>query len=257
MDLRNNMKPYLSIIITAWNEEESFSKGSMEKILEYLAKQNYAWELVIVDDGSDDNTLNILKNYAVSDKRLKIISNLHMGKAQGIMTGVESATGEFVLTIDMDQSTPISEFDNFIKHFDQGSDIVFGSRQDRKGAPLYRQILAYGMIIFRLLVLRLPYRDTQCGFKAYKKEVAKKIFSILQKIHPKRVVVGGVVNPGFDIEILYIGKKLGLNVSEVEVAWQYENSKRVRFIKDALAGVKELLLVRWRSITNAYKINAK
>lgn len=248
------MTPYLSIIISAWNEDENLSKGAMDKILKFLTSKTFKWELIIVDDGSDDNTLTVLNNYASVEKRLRVIKNLHMGKAQGIMSGVSLATGEIILTIDMDQSTPISEFDNFIKYFDQGSDIVFGSRQNRKGAPLYRQILAYGMVIFRLLVLRLPYRDTQCGFKAYKKEVAKKIFSVLQKIHPKNVVVGGVVNPGFDIEILYIGRKHGFKISEVKVVWQYENSKRVRFVKDALAGVKELLLVRWRSISNAYKL---
>ena len=246
------MKPYLSIIISAWNEDENLSKGAMEKILKFLTSKTYEWELVIVDDGSDDNTLVSLNKYSETENRLKVISNPHMGKAQGIMTGVAAAKGEIVLTIDMDQSTPISEFDNFIKYFKQGSDVVFGSRQNRKGAPLYRQILAYGMVVLRFLVLRLPYRDTQCGFKAYKREVANKIFSTLQKIHPKKVVVGGVVNPGFDIEILYIARKLKYKISEVSVAWQYENSKRVRFVKDAIAGVKELLLVRFRSLTNKY-----
>ena len=248
------MKPYLSIIISAWNEDENMSKGAMDKILKFLTFKTYKWELIIVDDGSDDNTLASLNKYSKTENRLKVISNPHMGKAQGIMTGVAAAKGEIVLTIDMDQSTPISEFDNFIKYFKQGSDIVFGSRQNRKGAPLYRQILAYGMVVLRFLVLRLPYRDTQCGFKAYKREVAQKIFSTLQKIHPKKEVVGGVVNPGFDIEILYIARKLKYKISEVSVAWQYENSKRVRFVKDAIAGVKELLLVRWRSISNSYEL---
>ncbi len=246
------MKPYLSIIISAWNEEENLSKGAMEKILEYLVKRNYTWELIVVDDGSDDDTLRLLKKFATSEKRLKLISNPHMGKAQGIMTGVESSNSEIILTIDMDQSTPIIEFDNLKNYLDLGSDIAFGSRQNRKGAPLYRQILAYGMVILRFLVLRLPYKDTQCGFKAYKGIVAKKIFSKLQTIHPKKVVRGGVVNPGFDLEILYLGRKLGYKISEVKVAWQYENSKRVRFVKDAIAGVTELLLVRWRSLTNKY-----
>lgn len=246
------MKPYLSIVVSAWNEEENLSKGAMEKILDFLKTQNYAWELIIVDDGSDDSTLKTLNQFAKKERRIKIIANPHMGKAQGIMTGVSAAEGEIVLFIDMDQSTPISEFINFKKYFDQGSDIVFGSRQNRQGAPLYRQILAYGMVFLRLLILRLPYKDTQCGFKAFKKDTAKRIFSILQKIHPRRIVVGGVVNPGFDVEILYLGRKLGMTISEVPVAWQYENSKRVRFVKDAIAGVSELLLVRWRSLTNRY-----
>ncbi len=248
------MKPYLSIIIPAWNEEESFSKGAMEKVLSYLKTKDFTWELIIVDDGSDDQTLELLKIWAKKENRLKIINNPHMGKAQSVMTGVKKSAGEIILFSDMDQATPLQEFDKLKRHLDDGFDIVIGSRADRKGAPLYRQILAYGMILLRFFILRLPFRDTQCGFKSFKKARAKKIFGVLQKIHPPKVVVGGVVNPGFDVEILYLGRKMGLKIAEVPVAWQYENSKRVRFIKDAIAGVRELLLVRWRSLTNAYKL---
>ena len=154
----------------------------------------------------------------------------------------------------MDQATPIEEFDRLHHYLDQGYDLVIGSRSGRKGAPLYRQILAFGMIILRTLILRLPFRDTQCGFKIFKRPAAEQIFSILRQIHQPLVVKGGAGNPGFDLETLYLARKMGLKIVEIPVVWQYENSIRVRFVKDAVAGVTELLLVRWRSLTNAYKL---
>lgn len=246
--------PYLSVVIPAWNENENLSKQALDKVLNYLHGVDFSWELVVVNDGSNDDTREILEKRALKEKRLKIINNSHMGKAQSIMTGVSQSTGEIILFSDMDQATPIAEFNRFRDYFAQGYDVVIGSRSGRKGAPLYRQILAVGMIMLRMITLRLPFKDTQCGFKAFKRDAAQKIFGILQNIHLPHSVTGGAVNPGFDVEMLYLSRKIGQKVVEVPVAWQYENSKRVRFIKDAIAGVKELLLVRWRSLTGAYNL---
>lgn len=245
---------YLSIIVSAWNENENLSKQALEKILNYLHKAAFSWELVIINDGSDDDTEEIITKAANKEKKLRLVNNPHMGKAQGLMTGVFQSKGEIILFADMDQATPIEEFDNFRNYFDRGFDIVIGSRSGRKGAPLYRQVLAFGMVLLRQLILRLPFKDTQCGFKAFRRVVAVKIFDKLQQIHRPEIVKGGVVNPGFDVEILYLGRKMGIKIAEVPVAWQYENSKRVRFVKDAIAGVKELLLVRWRALIGAYGI---
>ena len=246
------MKPYLSVVISAWNENESLSKKALEKMLNYLHRTNFSWELVIVNDGSDDDTKEIISKIAAKEKNLRLVNNPHMGKAQGLMTGVFQSKGEVILLADMDQATPIEEFDRLRSYLDQGYDLAIGSRSGRKGAPLYRQILALGMVVLRTLILRLPFKDTQCGFKVFKKPAAEKIFSILRRIHPPVVVKGGVVNPGFDLETLYLARKMSLKIIEVPVVWQYENSVRVRFVKDAVAGVTELLLVRWRSLTDAY-----
>ncbi len=249
------MKPYLSIIISAWNEDENLDKNAMDKVFGYLKLVNFAYEVIVIDDGSDDNSPQTLDSLTKKWKQLKVFHNSHMGKAAGLVTGVSKASGRFVLFIDMDQATPISEFDKFRPILEQGTEIVIGSRADRKGAPFYRQVLAYGMITLRFLILNLPYKDTQCGFKAFEKNAIDKIFKILSTIHKFKAVIGGAVNPGFDVEILYLARKLGYKTSEVPVAWQYENSKRVRFVKDAISGVSELLLVRWRSITNAYNLH--
>lgn len=246
------MKPYLSVVISAWNEDENLEKHSLDRVFSYLDAADFTSEVVVVNDGSDDNTLATLTELAKKWKRLKIVNNPHMGKAAGLVTGVANASGQYVLFADMDQATPISEFDKFKANLDAGYQVVIGSRSGRKGAPLYRQVLAYGMISLRFLILNLPYRDTQCGFKAFDHAAISKIFGILSRIHHFKPVVGGAVNPGFDVEILYLARKLGFKSIELPVAWQYENSKRVRFIKDAVSGVRELLLVRLRSLTNAY-----
>lgn len=247
------MKPYLSVIIPAYNEEDNLNKGALSLVTDYLARQKFTSEIIVINDGSSDNTLSLLNQYAKSHPQVRIIDNLHMGKAAGIMTGVFASKGEIILFTDMDQATPIIEFDKFIPFF-QNNQIVIGSRSGRKGAPLFRQILAYGQILLRTMILRLPFRDTQCGFKAFKNEAAIKIFTILKKIHPFKVVVGGAVNPGFDVEILYLGRKMRYKIAEVPVVWEYHESKRVGFARDAINGIRELLLVRFRSLANVYKI---
>lgn len=238
---------YLSVIIPTWNESANIKQGALDQVLKYLSGQKFSWEVIVVDDGSSDDTAGLLKKYPV-----KVIRNPHQGKAASIMTGVSHSIGGIILFCDMDQATPISEFDKLIPKFKEKFDIVIGSRSGRKGAPIYRQILAYGMVILRGLFLRLPYRDTQCGFKAFTQETAHQLFAILEKIHTPKTTTGGVTNPGFDVELLYLGRKLGFKTAEVTVNWEHQHGERVRFLKDAIAGTWELLLVCWRSLTNAY-----
>ena len=249
-----NSKPYLSVIIPTWNESANIKRGALDQVIKYLTRQKFSWEVILVDDGSSDDTLKLLSEFAKSHSGFKVISNPHQGKAASIMTGAAQSTGQIILFSDMDQATPISDFDKFIPKFKEGYQIVIGSRSGRKGAPIYRQILAYSNIILRTLILRLPYKDTQCGFKAFTKEAADKLFTILTKIHPPKTTTGGVTNPGFDMEILYIGRKLKYKITEVPIVWQHQHGERVRFIKDAIAGTWELLLVRYRSLTNSYHL---
>lgn len=248
------MSPHLSIIITNYNEESNLKNGSLDELLKQIAKYDFSWELLLVDDGSIDKTLSLLKTYTTKDKRIRLLENPHMGKAAGIITGALAAKGQLILFTDMDQSTPVSEFEKFIPKFKSGYGVVIGSRARREGAPMFRQILAFGMVILRTLVLRLPVRDSQCGFKAFTKEAAEKIFTILKEVHPPVVINYPATNPGFDLEILYLARKLNFKLAEVPVIWRYRESKRVTFGADAVNGLKELLLVRWRSLTKAYKI---
>lgn len=244
------MKPYLSVIIPAYNESENIARGTLQSVCDYLSKQKYTWEIIVVNDGSSDNTLDLLRKFP----KINVINNTHQGKASTVLTGGLAARGEIILFTDMDQATPISEIDKLFEKLSSGSDIVIGSRSGRKGAPLFRQILAYGNVVLRTLILRLPFRDTQCGFKALKSESAKKIFTMMRKLRPIVTIEGPAVDPGFDVELLYLGRKLGYKISEVTVDWHHQETRRVRFFYDMISGIRGLLTVRFRSMTNAYRL---
>ncbi len=248
------MKPFLSIIVSAYNESENISRGCLEQMWNYLNKQKYSWELIIVNDGSSDNTSDLLHQFSSGKPGIKIIDNTHQGKASGILTAGLAAAGEIILFTDMDQATPISEVTKLLEKINNKYDIAIGSRSGRKGAPLFRQILAYGNIILRTLILRLPYLDTQCGFKAMRFSAAQKIFSAMRRLRPVVTIDGPAVDPGFDVELLYLGRKLGYKICEVPVVWHHQETRRVRFFYDMISGIKGLLLVRWRSLTNAYDL---
>lgn len=242
------MKPYLSVIIPAYNEEDNLRRGSLTLVTDYLAHQKFSWEVIIVNDGSTDATVRLTKSHP----KITLIDNPHMGKAATVIAGALAATGEIILFTDMDQATPIAEMEKLLPKFTQGSQIVIGSRANREGAPLFRQILAYSNVILRAIILGLPYKDTQCGFKAFSAEAGQKIFTLMHKLNPPQVITGPAVDPGFDVELLYIGRKLGYKITEVPVAWRYQETRRVSFIKDAVAGLRGLLIVRYRSLTNRY-----
>ena len=243
------MTPYLSIIIPAYNESENISRGTLKEMLEYIEKQKFSSEVIIVNDGSSDNTITLLKHFS----NIKVIDNSHQGKASAVLAGGMAASGEVILFTDLDQATPISELPKLLEKISNGFDVAIGSRSNRKGAPLFRYILAYGNIILRTLILRLPYLDTQCGFKAIKSTPAKRIFTTMRKLRPVVSIDGPAVDPDFDVELLYLGRKWGYKIIEVPVAWHHQETRRVRFWYDMISGIKGLLLVRWRSITNAYK----
>ena len=246
--------PYLSVVIPVYNEADNFARGNLTKISDFLARQKFSWEIIIVDDGSTDNTLALAEEMALKSPQITVLANPHQGKAATVAAGALAARGQFILFSDMDQATPIEELAKFLPKFKSGYDIIIGSRSGRQGAPFFRQLLAYGMVVVRTLLLRLPYKDTQCGFKAFSQPAAHRLFKLMNQVHPPRTVRGPAVNPGFDVELLYLSRKLGLRIAEVPVKWAHRESKRVSFIKDATAGIKELLLVRWRSLTGAYQL---
>lgn len=237
------MKPYLSVIIPAYNEEGNIKKGAPDEVLDYLRKQKYQWEVIFVDDGSIDKTAKLLAQFEKKDKRIHLIKNPHQGKAGTVITGMLTANGEIVLFTDMDQATPINQIEKLFPYFEK-YDVVIGSRKGRKGAPLLRKLMAFGFVLLRNILLGLPFSDTQCGFKAFKYGVVQKVFPNL-KIHGKRETIqGAAVTAGFDIEVLYLAKKLGFKIAEIPVLWEYKGTGRVNAIRDSLAGIKGILAIK-------------
>ena len=248
-------KPYLSIVIPAYKEVNNIKAGALDEVFNYLKKQDYSWEVLLVDDGSPDKTFDLLKSFARKHKNFTAISEPHRGKAGTVIAGMLKAKGEIILFTDMDQATPINQIEKFFPKFTEGFDIVIGSRTGREGYSFVRLAMTYGFIFLRNLILGLPYRDTQCGFKAFKKSAAFEIFKRMKIFSNKTGEKGASVTAGFDLELLYIARKLGYKVAEVGVIWHDKGlRKMVNPIKDSWEGLRDLLRVRMNAIMGMYKV---
>jgi len=246
----------LSVVIPAFNEEESIKNGSLKEVWEYLSKQKYLWEVLVVNDASTDKTLRLAQDFARKHSGFRVLDEPHRGKGGTVIAGMLRALGEIILFCDMDQATPINQLEKLLSNLSArgGYDIAIGSRTGRAGAPLIRKAMAYGFMFSRTLVLRLPYKDTQCGFKAFKSQAAKKIFSRMKVVNERTVAGGAAVTAGFDLEVLYLARKLGFKVAEVPVVWHHKSTERINPIKDSYEGLRDLLRVRLNALTGKYKI---
>lgn len=249
------MSPYLSVVIPSYNEETNIRLGSLDKVSRYLEHQSYVWEVLLVDDGSTDGSPGLLDAFAKANPGFTVMHNAHKGKAGTVISGMLKARGSIVLFSDLDQATPLSELGKVLPWFDKGYDVVIGSRSRRReGAPLSRVLMARGFMLLRGLILGLRgITDTQCGFKAFKRNVAKEIFSRLELYGNGHEVRGPMVTAGFDIEALFLAKKLGYKIKEVPVEWHYVETRRVNPIKDSWQGLVDMIRIRLNALRGKYK----
>jgi len=248
-------QPYLSVVIPAYNEEPNFKKGSINEVPKYLEKQDYTYEILIVDDGSDDNTATLADEFAKKNKNVRVIKNAHQGKAETVKTGVEKAIGELILFTDFDQATPLSEIEKLLPLFPE-NDIVIGSRQlpgaKREKEPIYRHFMGLG---FNLVVQMIAVRgiwDTQAGFKCFKGDVAKKLFNML-KVYGVGKQVQGALVIAFDVELLFLAKKHGYKIREIAIIWHHVSTSRVSPIKDSLRMFRDVVKIRFNDFKGVYK----
>jgi dolichyl-phosphate beta-glucosyltransferase len=215
---------YLSIIIPAYNEEKRLP-GTLTDIDNYLKGQNYDYEILVVENGSTDKTVEIVKKLSIQIKGLKLVEGSNKGgKGYAVKRGMLEASGEYRIFTDADNSTTINQIEKMWPEFRAGFDIVIGSR-DIKGAvlnppqPWLRQIiLGEGFKLYRKLVIGLwDLQDTQCGFKGFTGKAAEDIF-------PKSVIS----HFSFDPEILIIGKKMGYKVKEIPIIWKNDLGSKVK-----------------------------
>jgi len=248
-------KIHLSVVIPSYNEEINLKRGVLGSVYEYLCKQKYSWEVLVVDDGSTDKTVEIVEKFIKDHNGFKLFKEPHRGKGGTVIAGILKAKGGNILFSDMDQSTPIDQIEKFLPKLEKGFDVVIGSRAGREGQSVIRKVMAYGWVVLRSLILRLPFKDTQCGFKVFKKQAANKIFKRLMVFSGKMRVKGSSVTAGFDLEILYIARKIGLKISEVPVEWyEYGERREVSAIKDSWEGLRDLLKVRINALLGKYKV---
>lgn len=248
-------KPFLSVVIPAYNEETNIRLGAFEKVAQYLNGQSYSWEVIVVDDGSTDRTAVLTKEFIGQNNHFSLVNNPHQGKAATVMTGMMKANGEIVLFSDLDQATPLKEVEKILPWFKKGYDVVIGSRQaKREGAPLLRQFMARGFMLLRTIVLGLKgISDTQCGFKAFRQPVAQEIFHHLSLYGKQKTVSGAMVTAGFDIEVLFLAKILGYKIKEIPVEWHYVETRRVNPIKDSWEGLMDIIHIRINAWKGVYR----
>jgi dolichyl-phosphate beta-glucosyltransferase len=235
-----------SFVIPAYNESSRI-RPTLDEILRYTAAQNWEAEILVVDDGSRDDTADVIREYARAHSQIRLLQNPgNRGKGFSVRNGMLHARGDICLFTDADLSSPISEAPKLFEAIRGGADGAIGSRWLRaelqtERQPLYRQ--AFGRI-FNLVLrvfLGLRFRDTQCGFKAFRRDATQRIFP-LQKIE----------RWGFDPEILYVARRMGLQVAEVPVLWAHSEGTRLHPFRDGIRMFVDVLHIRWNALAGTY-----
>jgi glycosyltransferase involved in cell wall biosynthesis len=240
-------QPYLSIIIPAYNEAERIP-ATLIDVDKRLSSVDYTYEILVVNDGSKDNTATVVKNMAKMVKNLKLVDlKNNVGKGGAVKQGMLLAAGKVRLFTDADNSTSIDQFEKMIPLFKDGYGVVIGSRA-LKGAqldppePFYRQAIGKTLNFLVQLFLLPGIWDTQCGFKAYTDEAAEKIFTISK-----------TVGWGFDVETLTLARRLGFRIKEIPVHWVNDTRSHVKF-SGGLQFLAETSIIRWRLWTDGYHL---
>jgi dolichyl-phosphate beta-glucosyltransferase len=238
---------FLSIIIPAYNEETRIVR-SLERIYLYLQQQTYTYELIIVDDGSTDRTVRVVNDILKRIEHGKLLQNgVNRGKGYSVRQGVLHSYGDYVLFSDADLSTPIEEVEKLFKYVTQGYDIVIGSRglkesDIRVHQSWYRERMGKIFNRFVRSLMLTEFSDTQCGFKCFCGDVARKLFA-KQKID----------HFSFDVEVLFLAACDGYKVKEVPIQWLNEPNSRVNAIRDSSKMFKDLLKIRYNTWMRKYE----
>jgi len=240
------MVPRYSIILPAFNESSRIA-ASLEKALAFVREHRWNVEIIVVNDGSRDDTAEIVRSFMLQAPEIRLLENPgNRGKGYSVRNGMLNAGGEILLFSDADFSSPIEESIKLIDAIAQGADVAFGSRWLLAETQTLRQSLLRQFVgrVYNLLLrisLGLPYRDTQCGFKACTRRAAEVIFTRQQ-----------IEGWGFDPELLFIARKFGLKMTEVPVAWANDDRSKVNLIVDGMKMFYELLKIRFYGMTGQY-----
>lgn len=248
----------ISIVIPCYNEEKNLKRGVLNQVYDFLITQKFAWEVIICNDESTDNSLKLVKEFVLKHKGFRVLDLPHGGKPSAVWGGVQKAKHPLILFTDMDQSTPLKEINKLLPYFKQNYDVVIGSRgATRHGASLLRKLMAKSFLLFRRLVLLGSITDTQCGFKALRTDLAKKLFPNLQFFKDKSDKKGWRVS-AFDVELLFMAHKWGYQIKEIPVEWKNEDTSTtkgddgVRFKKESKQMLQEIIRVRTNDFKGVY-----
>ncbi len=238
-----------SIVLPAYNEGARIGL-TLQRILACVAKNGWNAEVIVVNDGSKDDTAQVVRKLAALNPSLRLVENPgNRGKGYSVRNGMLHAQGEFLLFSDADLSSPIEEAPKLFAALKSGADIAIGSRWlepelQLTRQPLRRQIFGRMFNLALRVILGLQFKDTQCGFKAFTRRAAAEIFP-LQKIE----------RWGFDPEVLFLAKTLDFQVKEVPVQWSHREGGGIHPLRDGLRMVAEIIKIRWNSVTGKYTVS--
>jgi glycosyltransferase involved in cell wall biosynthesis len=237
-------KPFLSIIIPAHNEAQRLPP-SLRKIHAFLSEQPYESEVLVIENGSSDDTLAVAHAFLDSMPNLRVFKEEERGKGLAVKRGMLEAEGEYRFLCDADLSMPIEQASRFLPPAVDTCDVAIGSREvpgsQRYDEPAYRHLIGR---IFNTMVrwLLLPkLQDTQCGFKCFRAEVAQAVF-------PLQTLDG----MSFDAEVLFIARRMGYHIREVPIDWNFDPDSRVRLVQDSLRMGFDLITIRWNALRGRY-----
>ena len=237
-------KPFLSIIIPAFNESNRLPP-SLEKMDAFLTQQAFTYEVIVVENGSADDTLAVAESFKTKMPYLKVIHEEQRGKGLAVQRGMLEATGDYRFFCDADLSMPIEQVLRFLPPALDSVDVSIGSREvagaHRIDEPGYRHLIGR---VFNTMVrwMVLPgLQDTQCGFKCFRGEIADQVF-------PLQTLAG----MSFDAEVLFIARKMGYTIQEVPIDWTFNADSRVRLVRDSLRMAFDLLDIRLKSARGRY-----
>jgi glycosyltransferase involved in cell wall biosynthesis len=240
-------RPRYSIVVPAYNESARLP-AALQQILDHVHQQHWNVEVVVVDDGSRDDTVEVARRFAAEHPEVRVIQNPgNQGKGYAVRNGMLQARGEVMLFTDADLSSPISEASKLFAALEAGADVAIGSRWLDPSLQFRRQSLQRRMLsriyhFYLRLLLRFPYRDTQCGFKAFSRSAAEIIFP-LQLVR----------RWGFDPEVLYLAHRHGMKVAEIPVKWGHDEGSKINPVRDGLRMGIDGLKVRWYAMRGKYR----
>jgi len=238
--------PALSIVIPAYNECARIQE-TFERVMSCVQERGWDAEVLVVDDGSTDDTVAVVQRWMEKYDRLHLVKNAgNRGKGYSVRNGLLQAAGDVVMFTDADLSAPMEEAERLVAAIEQGADVAIGSRwldkqKQTVHQPLYRRFFGRCFNKVTRLVIGLPFHDTQCGFKAFRREAAQTIFR-LQTIE----------RWGFDPEILFIARKLKYKIVEVPVTWGHDERSRMSYLKDGMKMLEEMAQIRANSLRGRY-----
>ncbi len=238
--------PRYSIVIPAYNERARILP-TLESVVSCVRQSGWDAEVIVVNDGSTDTTAALVREFAQTAPEVRLMENpSNRGKGYSVRAGLIHAQGEIVMFTDADLSAPMEEAERLFKAIAEGVDIAIGSRwlassRQTHRQPLYRRLFGRCFNLLTRAVMRLPYADTQCGFKAFTREAAQTVFQLMT-----------IERWGFDPEILFIARKRGYRVREVPVSWAHDERSRISYLRDGLQMLEELAIVRWNALLGRY-----